>query len=489
MISTRKTLAAGLLILLLSWRSEAASHAADETQIWFQHDDFVDMNGDGEPEFVPDMLTRWYNHTTWRHALDNMAVYSLHENLFKTGGAPNGMGEKFLRLLRDHFGDKPAAELHTAYLKLILPVLHAHNVALQIHTVGSKGDFVPWEMYGTSNGQDTIIYPHDTKGLELVQRTLRLVNGVCDSLFDDGYRVASIKLQSVLSGIWQRGLQNNVYCALEYMKAVQAEYPAMKFYLGDALLQRRDFDKSKGWREAYAALDQTMLHDPRGYAHLNFEGLRIEFDKDWQDSLRFENAQGWHELADAGALALIRSFGWQTGLEHNHPHAADEWEYEKMVLRTAAKSRELDLHWNFAVLHSDEAGGSGRAHPYDVAPENRGPNEPPTFASVLNKLFDFYNTVTSVSAFEPATGFEVSQNFPNPFNPSTVIRFQLPVSSHVTLKVFDVTGREAATLVEGNLAAGNHVVTFAPRDLAGGIYFYRLTAGKFSQTRRAVFMR
>jgi hypothetical protein len=58
-----------------------------------------------------------------------------------------------------------------------------------------------------------------------------------------------------------------------------------------------------------------------------------------------------------------------------------------------------------------------------------------------------------------------------------------------TLKVFDVNGREVATLVEGEMAAGKHAVTFAPRDLAGGLYFYQLTAGKFSQTRKAVLVR
>jgi len=81
------------------------------------------------------------------------------------------------------------------------------------------------------------------------------------------------------------------------------------------------------------------------------------------------------------------------------------------------------------------------------------------------------------------------QNYPNPFNPNTVIRFQLPVTSHVTLKVFDVNGREVATLVDGEMAAGEHAVTFARRELASGIYFYKLTADKFSQSRKAVFIK
>jgi hypothetical protein len=78
---------------------------------------------------------------------------------------------------------------------------------------------------------------------------------------------------------------------------------------------------------------------------------------------------------------------------------------------------------------------------------------------------------------------------PNPFNPSTVIRFQLPVRSHVTLRVFNVNGREVATLVDGEMSAGSHAVSFAPRDVAGGIYFYKITAGKFSQIRKAVLLK
>lgn len=85
--------------------------------------------------------------------------------------------------------------------------------------------------------------------------------------------------------------------------------------------------------------------------------------------------------------------------------------------------------------------------------------------------------------------FELEQNYPNPFNPNTVIRFQLSTNSYVTLRVFDVNGREVARLLDGEMKAGNHDVSFAPRDWAGGIYFYKITAGNFSQTRKAVLMK
>ncbi len=75
------------------------------------------------------------------------------------------------------------------------------------------------------------------------------------------------------------------------------------------------------------------------------------------------------------------------------------------------------------------------------------------------------------------------ENYPNPFNPTTTIRFSLPQREHVTLKVFDVLGREVATLVNGELSPGKHSIVFDARDLASGVYFYRLTTLTFSQTK------
>lgn len=81
------------------------------------------------------------------------------------------------------------------------------------------------------------------------------------------------------------------------------------------------------------------------------------------------------------------------------------------------------------------------------------------------------------------------QNYPNPFNPSTIIRFSLPQRSHVTLKVFDVLGTEVATLVDGRLDAGEHAVSFDGHDFAGGLYFYSMTVGRFTQIRKAILLK
>ncbi len=87
------------------------------------------------------------------------------------------------------------------------------------------------------------------------------------------------------------------------------------------------------------------------------------------------------------------------------------------------------------------------------------------------------------------TEYSISQNYPNPFNPSTLINYQLPISSYVTLKVYDMLGKEVATLVNGEKKVGVYEVNFDGSQLSGGIYFYRLTAGKFSEIKKMVLVK
>lgn len=85
--------------------------------------------------------------------------------------------------------------------------------------------------------------------------------------------------------------------------------------------------------------------------------------------------------------------------------------------------------------------------------------------------------------------FELLQNYPNPFNPSTNIGFSIPQQSTVELKVYNTLGQEVATLVNGTLAAGNHIVDFDARNLASGFYFYRITAGNFASVKKMILLK
>jgi hypothetical protein len=88
-----------------------------------------------------------------------------------------------------------------------------------------------------------------------------------------------------------------------------------------------------------------------------------------------------------------------------------------------------------------------------------------------------------------ARAYRLYTNYPNPFNPSTTIGFEVLQAGRVTLKVYDVQGREVATIAEGTMPAGVHTLTFDGSSLASGMYFYRLVAGNFIQTRKMLLLR
>ena len=99
--------------------------------------------------------------------------------------------------------------------------------------------------------------------------------------------------------------------------------------------------------------------------------------------------------------------------------------------------------------------------------------------------------LTGNSGFVSQTpnSFILSQNYPNPFNPSTVIRFQLSVVGKVTLKVYDILGKEVATLVNGVKNAGNYSVEFNASNLTSGVYFYKLESNGFSEVKKMMLIK
>lgn len=90
--------------------------------------------------------------------------------------------------------------------------------------------------------------------------------------------------------------------------------------------------------------------------------------------------------------------------------------------------------------------------------------------------------------------FQLAQNYPNPFNPSTEISFSLPSNSHVDLDIFNVLGQKVKSLVSGDLAAGEHTVMWDGKNASGatvssGVYFYRIAAGAFSDTKKMMMLK
>ena len=105
-------------------------------------------------------------------------------------------------------------------------------------------------------------------------------------------------------------------------------------------------------------------------------------------------------------------------------------------------------------------------------------------------LFEFpQNGVIAQNEDKLPGAISLNQNYPNPFNAFTTITYNLPRSEHLSLRALDRMDREVAVLKDGFVEAGSHGVTFEGSNLASGIYFVRLDAGKLSQTKKLMLLK
>ena len=126
-------------------------------------------------------------------------------------------------------------------------------------------------------------------------------------------------------------------------------------------------------------------------------------------------------------------------------------------------------------------------------------NSQSTFTVAMDYNANMFKTLAFVMSPDNVTGignssetpqnFALLQNYPNPFNPSTTISFNVAELRHVTLKVYDILGKEVANLVSENLAPGSYSVTFNASVLPSGMYFYKLQAGDFVSVKKMTLIK
>ena len=107
------------------------------------------------------------------------------------------------------------------------------------------------------------------------------------------------------------------------------------------------------------------------------------------------------------------------------------------------------------------------------------------FSSLARHLI----TSTEDSPDNLPTKYRLQQNYPNPFNPTTKMRYELPKRSNVSLKIYDILGRQVAVLVDEEKAAGRYEVRWDAGGIASGVYFYRIRTGNFVETKKLILLR
>ena len=112
------------------------------------------------------------------------------------------------------------------------------------------------------------------------------------------------------------------------------------------------------------------------------------------------------------------------------------------------------------------------------------------YSGLNNVTLDYLTDVKSNNSTKRIpVSYNLYQNYPNPFNPSTMIRYEIPKESFVSLKIYDVLGREVKTLVNEDKPAGSYEINFNAASLSSGIYFYRIKAGSFVQTKKLMLLK
>ncbi len=179
------------------------------------------------------------------------------------------------------------------------------------------------------------------------------------------------------------------------------------------------------------------------------QGIDIFLKKNLTGMLHHKYAIFDADVADSNQYVLTGSHNWSSSAENINN--------ENTLIIKSKRIANLFLQ-EFSVRYTD-AGGKDAL----LSVERNGENIPSVFS--------------------------ISQNYPNPFNPATVINYQLPMNSKVTLKIYDVVGREVAALVNDIQNAGNYTVTWNASNISSGVYFYQIQAGNYTATKRMILMK
>src|SRR5690606_9252236 len=150
----------------------------------------------------------------------------------------------------------------------------------------------------------------------------------------------------------------------------------------------------------------------------------------------------------------------------------------------------IDTSWVFydsvaagTTEYIDSGLVTGRTYSYRVCSFNTGGNS--AFSNEVSTLITGSETISSIIPDK----YELYQNYPNPFNPVTKIQYDIPKQGIVTIKIFDVLGRETATLVNELQNPGRYSINWNAASLGSGVYFYKIETEGFSQVRRMVLIK
>ncbi|NOY58561.1 MAG: T9SS type A sorting domain-containing protein [Calditrichaeota bacterium] len=269
----------------------------------------------------------------------------------------------------------------------------------------------------------------------------------------------------------------------------------------DAYLVKVDANGNELWHKTYGGSDwdiagtMTLTNDG-GYL---LAGWTADFGAQARDVYLIKtDAEGneqWHKIYGGvhkdGASEVIatQDGGYLVVGGYENTFFSQAWRSDGYIIKIDDAGNEI---WSktygdynddgFSAVREVGDGGyiiSGSTSSYGNSSE--------VFLLKINKWGGF----TSVNLIENTrpTEFQLEQNYPNPFNNETVIRYQLPKNSHVTLNIYNMTGQKVRTLIDAFQTSGMHSVHLDAKDLASGLYLYKITTDRFVKTKKMLLLK
>jgi len=224
------------------------------------------------------------------------------------------------------------------------------------------------------------------------------------------------------------------------------------------------------WQDMYYYEDPTWLGSA-GTANLCIKALTVDDDYIPVELTSFS------AVPKSGKIKLI----WATATETNN---------QRFEIHRRTINEEIIGEW-LLIGYREGNGTTSKPQSYSYLDDINGVNA--TAFEYRLKQVDYdgsysFSEEIRVSNLVPAE-YSLEQNYPNPFNPSTEIKFSIPQTTNVTLKVFDVLGREVVTLIDEQVEAGTHSLVFRAANLASGVYYYTIITENFIQTKKMLLLK
>lgn len=299
----------------------------------------------------------------------------------------------------------------------------------------------------------------------------------------------------------------NVDGVSENLSYLSAREQVLKWYVDQVI--------SKWDSAGYANLDLVGFYwysESAGFTVDDSESAMLNYIANYVTGLG--KVLDWIPFKDASGFAEWSTLGfdgaWMQPNYAFHNYPEQELGETANAIKKLGMGIEIEINWEltdstyrskyYAYLNYGVTKGymTGAAHTYYQGSGifyESCISADPAVRDIYDQTYNFikgtYNIPTAVNErpWPVATTFDLSNNYPNPFNPSTMINYQLAMNSQVSLKVYDVLGREVRTLVNEVEKPGSYEVGFDASGLPSGVYFYVLNAGSFTSTKKMLYLK